>query len=98
MTRQYASLVCLPFCLAHVHQLWLLSHCFMRVYALIAKHVHTPFLKLAWHGLLSCLPSLLILPFTRLSHTQKSVQISAEIEWVTDVVCNCNVLHNLQSI
>jgi len=53
---------------------------------------------LAWHGLLSCLSSSLSLPLMSLSHAQKSVRISAEIEWSIIVVYNFSVLHNLQGI
>ena len=53
---------------------------------------------LAWHGLLSCLSSLLALPFMSVSHAQKTEKISAEIERIIIVVYNCSVLHNLQNL
>ena len=49
-------------------------------------------------GWLSYLSSLLVWPLMSWSHTQWSVQICVEFDWVAIVVYNCGVLHNLQSI
>ena len=69
----------------------------MSVFALMAKHVHAPFLNLAWLGLPSVLSSVLVLSLLCWSHTQKSVKISAAIESMM-VVFDCSALQNLQSV
>ena len=69
----------------------------MSVFALMAKHVHAPFLNLAWLGLLSVLSSVLVWSLLCWSHTQKSVKISAAIESMI-VVFDCSALQNLQSV